>query len=270
MNKVYWNNRIIAAEAAKLSVHSEAVRFGEGVFTTLKIHNGRPRFFLRHWQRFVANAARFGWERSWNKAEIEEALCELVRIARLNEGVGRLSLHPEGEQVHLLATVAPPRRAPLASGEGLSVCRYPEPVQIPSVLHGVKSNNYLLYRLAKAHAIREQCDDAVLCDQQGNIIEASCANLFLVRAGCLQTPPLSSGALPGIIRALVLEIAAASGIRHSESLFHWSALQQADELFLTNSLYEIAPVSHIRELDRHLVTGPVTSLMAEALSSLSA
>ncbi len=269
MNKVYWNGRLTAAHEAHLPAQCEAVRFGEGVFTTLKIRDGRPRFFAHHWQRLTQNARQLDYGHTWEPGDVEAALSRLAEFMALADGVARISLHPDGGDIHLLATVGPPRRPPLGPGEGLQLCRFPHSVDIPEPLKGLKTSNYLIFRLAKAHAAGRGCDDAVICDREGNVIEASTANLFAVFNGQLQTPPLASGALPGVTRMLVLECAAAIGIPCAEVPVGWECLSSADEIFITNSLLEVAPVTALLDLSvRFPADGPIASQLRCAVARL--
>ncbi|MEE8557178.1 MAG: aminotransferase class IV, partial [Myxococcota bacterium] len=133
----------------------------------------------------------------------------------------------------------------------------------------VKSLNYLNSALAKLEARQRGADEALLLNQQGNVAEASVANVFMVQGTTLRTPPPTDGALAGITRASILEIAPGLGLRPEESSLGRVDLLGADELFLTGTGAGLVPV---RTLDREPIgagaPGPITLQLASALDEL--
>jgi len=109
----------------------------------------------------------------------------------------------------------------------------------------IKSLNYLDNILARRQAEQAGADEALLFNTAGNLAEASTANLFIVHEGTLQTPPISEGALPGITRSVVLELALKLGIPTEETSIAADDLQRAEEAFLTNSIIEIRPLLQV-------------------------
>jgi branched-chain amino acid aminotransferase len=120
-------------------------------------------------------------------------------------------------------------------------------------------------------ALRAGADEAVMCNHDGDIVECSQSNIFIVRGGALHTPPVSAGLLPGITREFVIELAAGLGIPTHEAAFRPAEMAGADEAFITGTTREITPV---RALDDHLIgggtPGPVTKgLMAAFANAVS-
>jgi branched-subunit amino acid aminotransferase/4-amino-4-deoxychorismate lyase len=138
-----------------------------------------------------------------------------------------------------------------------------------SVLAGLKSINYLESLLARQKARSSGLDDAILLNDKGLLAEASASNVFIVSGGKLLTPGKESGILPGITRDIILKLATQSGIDTLEQDIELDELVHADEVFLTNSLIEVMPVTR---LDMNPVgngkPGPVTRKMMEAYRSL--
>jgi branched-chain amino acid aminotransferase len=138
-----------------------------------------------------------------------------------------------------------------------------------SALSRVKSANYLQSVLARIEADRNGAQEAILLNARGYVAEASTSNVFAVAGGSLATPSVDSGALPGITRAAVIELAAEARLPVTERLVTPEELLDADEAFLTNSLMEIMPLT---ELDGQPIgsgrPGPVTQQLAEAYREL--
>jgi branched-chain amino acid aminotransferase len=133
----------------------------------------------------------------------------------------------------------------------------------------VKSLNYLNNVLAKAEARRQQADEALLLNAQGHVAEASVANVFVVRAGRLLTPPTTDGALDGITRQSVLELAPALGIPCEVRTLGRMDLFAADEAFLTGTG---AGILRIATLDGEPIgrpePGPITARITQAYAEL--
>jgi branched-chain amino acid aminotransferase len=127
-----------------------------------------------------------------------------------------------------------------------------------------KTTSYLLYVLARQEAMDAGANGAVLLNELGQVTEESVSNVFTVRSGMLATPPVHCGLLPGITRAVVMELARGEKIPIGERPVSGGDLFECDEIFLTNSLMEIMPV---RSVDRRAVKatapGPVTARMQE-------
>jgi len=105
-----------------------------------------------------------------------------------------------------------------------------------SPLSRIKALPYLDNVLALQEALAHGADEAILLNTRGSIACASSANVFALRGGCLETPPISDGALPGTMRALVLALAKEVGLVAAENQLHAEDLAGADEVFLTNSI----------------------------------
>jgi branched-chain amino acid aminotransferase len=134
----------------------------------------------------------------------------------------------------------------------------------------VKSLNYLNSALAKLEARGRGADEALLLNAQGHVAEASVANVFTVQDGVLRTPPPTDGALAGITRATVLELAARDGLPAEERTLGRFDLLAADEVFLTGSGARIVPVG---SLDGRLVgkggAGPITARLGAAFDAFA-
>jgi branched-subunit amino acid aminotransferase/4-amino-4-deoxychorismate lyase len=158
------------------------------------------------------------------------------------------------------------RRPAKGAADGLSLAVSPYRVNTFSPLTGIKSLNYLDHVLSREEAKSRDFDEAVVLNERGEIVSATMANLFWVRNGTLHTPALSTGALAGITRECVIEIANKHFIPLLEGIYEMPDLTDADEIFLTSS-----GVGSRRD-DVRLSTlcgegGPLTTTIAHAFDS---
>jgi branched-subunit amino acid aminotransferase/4-amino-4-deoxychorismate lyase len=118
----------------------------------------------------------------------------------------------------------------------------------PGPLGAHKTTSRLAYHLAREEARVARADETLLVSPAGEALEGAVSNVFAVFSGEVLTPPLASGILPGITRALVLRLCAAAGIPARERILTLADLRAADEVFLTNSVQEIVPVGTLQDL----------------------
>jgi branched-chain amino acid aminotransferase len=112
----------------------------------------------------------------------------------------------------------------------------------------IKSNNLINNALAMQEAIRSDADEALMRNQNGDLVECSQSNFFLVRDGAVLTPPLAAGLLPGITRELVMELADEMGVAARDERLTPDDLRTADEAFITGTTREITPVVRVDDL----------------------
>jgi branched-subunit amino acid aminotransferase/4-amino-4-deoxychorismate lyase len=226
-----------------------------GVFETALLAAGRPVFFEEHFERFAAGCAHFGLTRPPAAGTLLEAAEQLVRRTALSRGVLRWSAWSVGGAEEWRISVEPPRPH-MAAGAwrvALSPLRLPPPDAEVSYKH--LGRKRWLDALAAGRAAGS--DEVLLADEAGGIVEGAISNVFWVSAGALATPAVSSGLLPGIVRAKVLALARAGGFAVAERILPRAELAGAGEIFLTNSLVGIRPVAWLE--GRGLpAPGPVT------------
>jgi branched-chain amino acid aminotransferase len=251
---LYIDGRIVDPRQARIDPRDRGFLLGDGLFETMRADRGRVPFLDRHLDRLEAGAAVLGIPLPRSRDAIAEACLEVLdanqlgdRLAAvrltLSRGPGPRGLAPPADPTPTLLIAA----TPIADGA-------PSPARVVisgirrnehSPLSGTKSLNYLDNVLALREACERGADEAILCNTAGRLACASAANLVLVRDGALLTPGLEEGALPGITRAILLEIALDLGIPAEQARLPTSALERADEALLTNSLLGIRPIVQI-------------------------
>lgn len=279
--KVWIDGRVIPGAEARIPVTDHGLLYGDGLFEGIRIYAGRVFRLDLHLARLEAGAKALALALPGGAAALREVVLETARAfgqpeayARLlvTRGEGPLGVDPTTcKEPRVVCIVDAIRLYPaetLARGLDLvtvSVRRPPADVLDPRV----KSLNYLNSALAKLEARRRGADEALILNLAGQVAEASVANVFAVREGRLLTPPASDGALEGITRRSVLELAGRLGIPAAERTLGRADLFAAEEVFLTGTGARIVPV---RSLDGAPIgagpPGPATRRLDEAFGAL--
>jgi branched-chain amino acid aminotransferase len=271
------NGQLVPEEQAVVSVFDRGFLYGDGLFETLLVLNQRPFRWEPHWQRLKAGAAFLQMPLPLSLAAVRQSLNELVRANHLPNAVARLTLSrgvgPRGYSisgasrptlvVSLHPTAAPElHRAPQW---GLVTSTIGLPAAAP--LARFKTCNKLPQILARIEAEAAKAHEALLLNSQGFVVEAASSNLFWIKNKTVGTPPLESGILPGVTRALVLEICRAMRLSIEETCLKPEELHQADGVFLTLSSAGVAEAIRLdgRALPRSPLTGRIRAAYLEVL-----
>jgi branched-chain amino acid aminotransferase len=263
--RAWLDGRVMPLEDARIPITDHGLLYGDGVFEGIRIIAGRVFRLDDHLGRFSCAARAIGLELPGGVAAARAAVLQTARAfgepeayVRLvaTRGVGALGVDPATCPAPRLFCIVDRIRlydeAKQRDGLDLvtvSVRRPPADVLDPRV----KSLNYLNNVLAKREARLRGADEALVLNTRGDIAEAAVANLFCVREGVLRTPPPTDGALEGITRRTVLELAAELGFASEERTLGRFDLFAASEAFLTGSGAGLVPV---RSLDRERIAGP--------------
>lgn len=275
---IYLNKSMVEATKARVAPVSSAMLYGRGVFTTLSIYNSQPFLWSKHWQRLATHAKRLDIDHAGcTEKNVGEALQRLIAVNQVKEGRARVILlarhgrdiwkirAPGAKKSDLLIMTGEPQKVPQT---GLSLAVSPYRANTVSPLSGIKSLNYLDHVLAWEEAQSRDFDEAVVLNERGEIVSATTANLFWSKNGTLHTPTLSTGALAGITRDCVIEIANKHFIPLLEGVYEMGDLTDAGEIFLTSSSLGVAPVTTF-DFRRYSADGPITAMIAQAYEQLS-
>ena len=252
--QIYVDGEFFDQADAKVSVFDHGLLYGDGVFEGIRFYNGRVFQMEAHIDRLWESARSICLEIPISRQEMDEALLETIRQNDLRDGyvrlivtrgVGNLGLNPvqckRPSIIIIASTIA------LYSEEtyrrGLTVVTVPTRRMGPATLNpAIKSLNYLNNVLARIEANLANADEALMLNDAGNIAECTADNLFVVKRGQIMTPPISAGALRGITRGVVFDIAAELDIKISEPELTRHDLYIADEAFLTGTAAEVIPM----------------------------
>jgi branched-subunit amino acid aminotransferase/4-amino-4-deoxychorismate lyase len=242
---VYLNGEYVPADEATIPALDAGVLFGRGVFETFRARRGSVYRLDQHLQRLKAGAKTLSIPLPQALAELPAIVRELARQCELVDARVRLTLTAgaEGGDPSLLieakpVTGYPPTMYERGAAAVIASVRRNE----TSPLAGVKTLNYTDNVLAREAAGSEGADEAIMLNGRGLIADGSAFNVFAVRDGQLRTPTVEDGALPGVTRGAVLELASEAGIAAEETALTPDDLQSADEAFLTNAIVGVMPL----------------------------
>jgi branched-chain amino acid aminotransferase len=269
--KIYLDGKLVDEADAKVSVFDHGLLYGDGVFEGIRLYGGNVFRLDEHLERFENSAKAILLDMPLSRKEWSDAICETCRVNGLKDGyiravvtrgVGDLGLAPW--------LCAKPSYFVIASkislypaehyDKGLAIVtvatRRIGPAALPAT---IKSLNYLNNILAKIEAKQAGALEAIMLNEQGFVAEATADNVFMVHKGELLTPSASHGALKGVTRSAVIDIARDLGITLREANLTRYDLWCSDECFLTGSGAEVIPVV---KLDGRTIgsgkPGPVT------------
>ena len=280
--KIYIDGKYQNEKNARISVFDHGLLYGDGIFEGIRAYHGRVFKLKEHIDRLFYSAKAILLEIPLRHLEMMEAVLQTCRRNKLRDcyirlvvtrGVGGLGLNPKKCRAPSVIIIAD--RIQLYPPEyyqrGLDLITVPTVRNLHSALNpAIKSLNYLNNILAKIEANNGGCEEAVMLNAQGFVSECTGDNIFIVKAGQLFTPPLSAGALYGITRAVVMEMAEEASLPMSESDLTRYDLFNADECFLTGTGAELIPVVKV---DGRVIgsgkPGPVTLSLIEKYKALT-
>ena len=273
------NGDLVPASAATVSVRDRGFMYGDGAFETLRVYGGDPFEWPAHRERLQRTAETLGFggavpddlrervDETLAANDLADAYCK-VSVTR---GVqpGKLTPDPEVDPT-VVVYVAPLERGGVDSesvwDDPATVqtvrTRRPPDAALPA---DAKTHNYLPGILARLELRRATTDDfaadeAVMRTTDGYLAEGATSNLFFVDEGTLKTPTTDLPILPGVTRSVVLDLADDEGFPIRQGRYTLDDLREADEAFLTNSTWEIRPITSVDGID--LGVGPMTKLLA--------
>ena len=272
-NFIFLNGKIISDADANISSADRGFLYGDGIYETLRSYNGKPFKLADHLERMRDSARQLKISFDYTNADIGERINELleknhtqdayIRITlSRGSGGGRLQMDDNIEPTTLIQVkpFSPYDSKLYDEGMSLVVSDYKRSTTCP--ISRYKSTNLLQSILRKEEANKKSAHEAIILDTDGYVAECVVSNIFMVSAGSVVTPSLDTNILPGITRRMVLDICKNSGIPIDEEHFKIDVLIKADEVFITNSLMEIMPVSRI---DDCKIGNPVTGRITQQL-----
>jgi branched-chain amino acid aminotransferase len=278
---IYIDGEFYPKSQAKISVFDHGLLYGDGVFEGIRAYQGIVFKLTEHVARLFQSAHAMMLEIPLTKEAIIEAVLETLRKNKMKDayirlvvtrGVGDLGLDPR--KCPKATIIVIPGAIILhgndAKEKGITaliswVRRHP----VDATSHEIKSLNYLNSVMAKIEANAAGADEAICLDKNGFVAEGVGENIFIVRNGKLFTPPVCSGALPGITAQVIAKLAAKLGVEVTESNITPYQLFNADEVFFTGTAAEIVP---IREVNKRQIgngkPGPITKKLIVAFQKV--
>ena len=273
--RIWVNGALRDPADASVSVLDRGFTVGDGVFETVKVVGGRTFALELHLDRLERSSRALGLprpDRDLVRAACAEVLAaEPLPLGRLritrtsgpprSQAAGTAGTDGEAGGATLVVTVEAIDPGPPTA----VVVTVPWTRNEHSAIAGIKATSYAENVVALARAHEHGASEAVLGNTAGRLCEGTASNVFVVLGGRLLTPPLSSGCLAGITRALALRWSDAE-----EADLPLSVLREADEVFLTSSLRDIQPVTRVDDRELPGTPGPVTAALAAVFTERAA
>jgi branched-chain amino acid aminotransferase len=257
--KIYMDGALVPEEQAKVSVFDHGLLYGDGVFEGIRCYNGRVFALEEHIERLYDSAKAIDLHIPMSRSAMSDAVVMTCRENGIKDGyvrlivtrgVGTLGLNPylcETPSVIVIAAQIQLYPKELYT-KGLELVTVGTLRNLPEAINPrIKSLNYLNNILAKIEAINSGCMEAVMLNAQGAVAEATGDNIFALRGNVLRTPPATEGALEGITRNIVMQLAVEKGIHVRETRMSRYDLYTADEVFLTGTAAEVIGVVKINK-----------------------
>jgi branched-chain amino acid aminotransferase len=252
--KVYLDGAFVNKADAKISVFDHGLLYGDGIFEGIRLYKKCVFRLDDHLERLEFSARALLLDLPMSRREFSDVVCEACRINGLEDGyirlivtrgVGDLGLSPSscpGPSVIVIAdriVLYPPE----IYEKGLAIITVPTRRMSPAALDpGIKSLNYLNNVLAKIEAAQRGVLEAIMLNDQGYVAECTGDNIFVVSKGRIMTPDPTSGALRGITRRVMFELAEELGMQLEERNLTRYDVWNAEECFLTGTAAEVVPV----------------------------
>jgi branched-chain amino acid aminotransferase len=252
--KIYIDGKFYDKKDAKVSVFDHGLLYGDGIFEGIRAYNGRVFRLEEHIDRLYDSAKAIWLTIPMSKEKITAATVESCRMNNIRDGYIRLLVTRGEGDLGLSPTKCPKPSVIIIAAtielypeefykKGLKVMTVPTQRVSPAALSpAIKSLNYLNNIMAKVEGHLMGVHEVIMLNHQGYVAECSGDNIFVVKRGCLYTPPVYAGALGGITRQVVIDMARQLNLTLKEITLTRYDLFVADEIFLTGTGAEIIPV----------------------------
>ncbi len=251
---VFLNGELVPETEAKVSIFDRSFMYGDALFETMRVHNGKVFQWSQHWVRLEQGAVTLGIHLPFTMAQALAKAEELLRLNQVETGVLRLHLSrgvgmrgysPKGADHPFLVLTTHSATSDLFNPPSWTLATSSYRLPMGNSLSLPKHANRLLQVLAKQEAQAQGADEALLLNTAGEVVEAASASLFYIQENHICTPPLSSGALAGVTRELVFKLCRELDFDCQERSITPAKLLETKGVFLTLSTLGIVGVSRI-------------------------
>ncbi len=256
MNYFNFNGKILEENKLVIGVSNRGLRYGDGLFETIKYKNNElimaDEHFARIWKGM--QLLQFDIPKLFTPERIHQQTIELLKKNKQNSSRVRITIIRGDGGIYDAVNHAPNyiiQTWPLDTDHsminenGLQLCIYTEAKKMADHFSNIKHNNYLPYFMGALFAKEQQCNDAILLNNHERICDSTIANVFIIKNEMIYTPQLEEGCVAGIMRKYIIQNIDASGYSITETLITKEMLLEADEVFLSNSMYNIRWVAAI-------------------------
>ncbi|RZL45610.1 MAG: hypothetical protein EOP00_17100 [Pedobacter sp.] len=256
MQYLNFNGKLIPAGTAIIDADNRGLRFGDGLFETIKYKNGELQLIDLHLDRLWQGLAAlmFDIPRLFTKEYLTREIAKLIHKNRLTHArIRLLIIRGKGglfdpENLHPVFVI---QSWPLdddfgkLNSNGLELCFYGDAIKSCDSFSHLKHNNFLPYLMGALFAKSNHCNDAIILNEHRRIADTTIANIFSIHEGAIYTPPLAEGCIAGTMRQFLLDHLPKKGFKIVETPLTKEFLLEADEVFLTNAM---SPVKWVRAI----------------------
>ncbi len=258
MNHFNYNGKIFSENELIIGPQNRGLRYGDGIFETIKYKNGnlilKEEHFARLWKGM--QMLQFDIPKLLSPEKLENEITNLLHKNKLEAARVRLTIIRGDGGIYdaknhtanyiIEAIKLPEDNGPLNTN-GLQLCLYEDAKKSIDAFSNLKTNNYLPYFMGALYAKAKKCNDALIVNSNGNICDSTIANVFYIKEKIVYTPALTQGCVAGVMRKYLIEKIRKLGFTVHESIVTKADLVAADEIFLTNSIYNIRWVAGIED-----------------------
>ena len=242
-----YNGKILSQDTTVVGVSNRGLRYGDGIFETMRVKNNSIQFRDLHFQRLFhgLSVLKFSIPSHFTPLMLETQILELCKKNGLGSDVRvRLMIFrsngglydPKDLRPNYTIETFPLAPSDSLNSNGLVIGICPGIEKSCDSLSNLKSNNFLSYVMAATWAKEQKFNDALLMNTRGGICDSTIANIFTIVKGNIYTPPLSEGCVAGVMRAWLINHLSTIGYKVIEEPINIDALQASDEVFLTNAI----------------------------------
>ncbi len=243
------DDRVMPPNPRILRDYSPGYLLGNGLFETLRLRKGYPVDFKAHLTRMKKGISVLNLSPPFSFKKVERSVLEAIEKSGIDNGRLRFSIWKRYGKIHTSTVIQRQGvRLKSDSSKAYRACWAHLIINEASPTIGIKSFDYRLFLRARRYAERRGYEEALLCNRKNCIVEGSHSNIFWIKRGCLHTPDLKTGCLPGITRARVMRIAKQLGLKIRRTQSRRKELFDCQEVFLTNSLFGIMPLVSLERI----------------------
>jgi branched-subunit amino acid aminotransferase/4-amino-4-deoxychorismate lyase len=244
---ILFNDEFFASEQAIIKASNRGFKFGDGLFESMRMCNGKLQFAEQHADRLRAGMKALKMEgyALLDEYFLRQKTAELLKKNKLNGNVRfRLSIYRDGEGLYtpqsnkigyLLESIPLEQPQYELNQKGLIIDVYDDLTKQINKLANFKTSNALLYVMAALFQKQHRLDEAMILNQNGFLCESTSSNIFVVYQNQIYTPALSEGCVAGVMRSVVLKLAKMHNLPLIEAQINPDILNEADEVFVTNA-----------------------------------
>jgi aminodeoxychorismate lyase len=257
MDHFIFNGKMYKEELEIISANNRGLRFGDGLFETIKTVNGHLELIDEHFARLWKGlqVLQFNIPKHFTPDLLQQEIESLLQkndhthMARVRltvfRGDGGLYDAADHKPNYIIQSWALPPETGTWNSNGLVVGIYADAKKSCDILSNLKHNNFLPYAMGALHAKNEKWNDAILLNTYGRLCDTTFANIFLIKDEVIYTPALAEGCIAGVMRRNIIQKLVAANYKIAEGELTVDDLFNADEVFLTNSIYNMRWVQSI-------------------------